>query len=110
MNIWLRVAVVACIPTLATAQSLRCDDKIISEGTSRAEVVALCGDPIQVDQKTVYYRPIGSQGSQINRLASAVVEVQVEVWIYNFGPNRLMQRIRFEDGLVVRIESLRYGF
>jgi hypothetical protein len=34
----------------------------------------------------------------------------VEVWIYNFGPNKLMQRIRFEDGVVVRIESLGYGY
>jgi hypothetical protein len=38
------------------------------------------------------------------------VEVQVEVWIYNFGPDRLMQRIRFEDGVVVRIESIGFGY
>jgi hypothetical protein len=33
-----------------------------------------------------------------------------EVWTYNFGPSRLMQRIRFENGVVVKIESLGYGF
>jgi Protein of unknown function (DUF2845) len=110
MTKWLMLAVVACLPALVTAQSLRCDGKIISEGASRAEVAALCGDPVQVDQKSVYYRPIASTGNQANPRAASAVEVQVEVWTYNFGPNRLMQRIRFEDGLVVRIESLGYGY
>jgi hypothetical protein len=109
MTKWLMLAVAACLPALVTAQSLRCDGKIISEGASRAEVAALCGDPVQVDQKSVYYRPIASTGNQANPRAASAVEVQVEVWTYNFGPNRLMQRIRFEDGLVVRIESLGYG-
>jgi hypothetical protein len=104
------LAVVACLPALAAAQSLRCGGKIIGEGASRAEVTASCGNPVQVDQKSVYYRPIASTGNQANPGVASTVEVQVEVWTYNFGPNRLMQRIRFEDGLVVRIESLRYGY
>jgi uncharacterized protein YvpB len=37
-------------------------------------------------------------------------EIPVEVWTYNFGPHRLMQRVRFENDVVVRIESLGYGF
>jgi Protein of unknown function (DUF2845) len=37
-------------------------------------------------------------------------EMAVETWIYNFGPNRLMQSIRFENGVVVKIDSLGYGF
>lgn len=40
----------------------------------------------------------------------SATEIPVEVWTYNFGPSRLMQRIRFENGVVVRIESLGYGF
>jgi len=30
--------------------------QIINEGTSRAKVAALCGDPAQIDQKPVFYR------------------------------------------------------
>lgn len=37
-------------------------------------------------------------------------ESTVETWIYNFGPDRLIQSIRFENGVVVRIESLGYEF
>jgi hypothetical protein len=108
MNKWLMVAVVTCVPALSMAQSLRCDGKIISQGTFRAEVAALCGDPVQVDQKSAYF-PIAA-GHRANPIAGTAVEVQVEVWIYNFGPDRLMQRIVFEDGVVVRIESLGYGY
>jgi hypothetical protein len=105
MNKWLMAAAAACVPALALAQSLRCDDKIISQGTTRAKVAALCGDPVQADQKSVYYSPIAS-----HRANPITIEVQVEVWIYNFGPDRLMQRIRFEDGVVVRIDSIGYGY
>jgi hypothetical protein len=108
MNKWLMAAAAACVPTLAMAQSLRCDDKIISQGTSRAKVAALCGDPVQADQKSVYYRPIAATGQRLNPIDA--IEVQVEVWIYNFGPDRLMQRIRFEDGVVVQIDSIGYGY
>jgi hypothetical protein len=107
MTKWLMATVVACIPALAMAQSLRCDDKIISTGTIRAKVLTLCGDPAQVVQKSVYYRPLASVDYRANPIT---VEVQVEVWIYNFGPDRLMQRIRFEDGVVVRIESVGFGY
>jgi len=39
-----------------------------------------------------------------------MVEVPVEYWTYNFGPNKLMRRIRFVDGLVEEIETLDYGY
>jgi hypothetical protein len=37
-------------------------------------------------------------------------ETFIEIWTYNFGADRFMQRIRFQNGVVVRIESLGYGF
>jgi hypothetical protein len=36
-------------------------------------------------------------------------ETPTEVWTYNFDPDRLMQRIRFENGLVVKTESVGCG-
>jgi uncharacterized protein DUF2845 len=110
MNKWLMVTVVACIPTLAMAQSFRCNDKIISEGTSRAKVAALCGDPAQIDQQPVLYRAIAPAGRRSGLTLDTTVQIQVEVWIYNFGPDRLMQRVRFEDGYIVRIDSIGYGY
>ena len=38
------------------------------------------------------------------------MEVPVEAWIYNLGPNKLMRRLRFENGFVAEIETLGYGY
>jgi hypothetical protein len=38
------------------------------------------------------------------------MEVPVESWIYNLGPNKLMRRLRLEGGVVVEIETLGYGY
>jgi hypothetical protein len=41
---------------------------------------------------------------------TALVEVPVELWLYNFGPSQLMRRVRFESGRVVMVEVLGYGY
>jgi hypothetical protein len=107
MKKWLALAVLACVPAPLMAQSLVCGGKIIRQGITRAEVAAKCGDPAQVDHQSAYKNPAVGQS---NLTAGSTVEVQIEVWTYNFGPNRLMQRIRFENGTVARIESLGYGY
>jgi hypothetical protein len=107
MKRWLALLVLICTPTFALSQSLRCSNKIISEGSTRAEVASLCGDPTQVEQKTIYNDVSGATSNVIARTAT---EIHLEMWIYNFGPNRLMQRIWLQDGVVVRIESMGYGY
>jgi hypothetical protein len=42
-------------------------------------------------------------------IGEQAVEAVVETWTYNFGPNKLMQRLRFVDGVLEDIESLGYG-
>lgn len=107
MNRWLSLALLICTPTLAVSQSLRCSDKIISAGSTRAAVASLCGDPTQVEHKTIYN---DVSGAASNVIATTTAAVEFEMWVYNFGPNRLMQRIWLQDGVVVRIESMGYGF
>ena len=105
-------AALALVPTLGLAQSVVCSGKIINEGVSQAEVSAMCGTPVQVDHHTRNLVTAVGSVTQPGYYAgaSASDDVQVEVWTYNFGPNKLMQRIWFEDGLVKRVESLGYGF
>ena len=111
MKTWLAVALLASLPGVTLSQSIRCSDKVISRGSSRFEVAGLCGDPQQIEHKTIYNTVSGGVPGQSNLITGSSVEIQVELWTYNFGPNKLMQRIRFEDGVVVQIESLgRYGF
>jgi hypothetical protein len=43
-------------------------------------------------------------------LGGDLIEVPVETWLYNLGPYKLLRRVRFEDGRVVQIETLGYGY
>ena len=106
-------ALIACLPLAAVAQSLRCGGKLISNGTSKEEVAARCGQPTQVEHQTTYEEAataVPPMGALPPIGARSGAETRVEVWTYNFGPTRLMQRIRFANGAVVTIESLGYGF
>ena len=110
MRTGLTLALLACVPVSAWSQSFRCSERIISPGSTRVEVSSLCGDPAQVERKSIYNTISAGPTGPAGVTAGTSVEVQVELWTYNFGPNKLMQRVRFEDGVVVHIESLGYGF
>ena len=99
MKASLAAVILAFIPTLALGQSVRCGNKLITEGTSQAKVAALCGQPVQVVHPPAY-----------DGAVPGASDVEEEIWIYNFGPNKLMQRIRFRNGIVATIGSVGYGY
>jgi hypothetical protein len=37
-------------------------------------------------------------------------QTQVKIRTFNCGPDQLMQRVRIENGVLVKIESLSYGY
>jgi Protein of unknown function (DUF2845) len=107
------LALIIAFPLPAIADSLQCGDKVVANGTTQAEVAARCGPPAQVERQPIYSESataIGPVGVLPPAILRSATQNPVEVWTYNFGPDRLMQRIRFENGIVVRIESLGYGF
>ena len=77
-------------------------------GQSPSRVRASWGEPAErnarVVQNAVTTSPIDGVVQTSQRTT------QVEVWVYNFGPLRYMRRVTFEDGRVVRIETLGRGF
>jgi hypothetical protein len=99
----------ACAP--AYADTFRCGTQLLSEGDSRAEVAARCGEPTDViERRTVFRRPVIWDYGRPMIVGEDFVEVPVEVWLYNLGPNKLMRRLTFEGGYVVEIETLGYGY
>ena len=93
------------------AYALRCDRHVISEGEHKIQVLRHCGEPVSVQEwqeaprQQVYdfdlghyvYQPFGKQ-------------VHMAEWIYNFGPRRLMRKLTFRDGELIKIETLSYGY
>jgi hypothetical protein len=90
-------------PVAPATDTLRCDGRVVGTGDRDIQVRARCGDPYWVERRTdVLVR--GEDGPLEQRVA-----IEVEVWYYNFGPNRLMQRLSFRDGVLVGIATLGYG-
>jgi len=108
-----RTALVLAFGLLATspAFAFRCGTKIVSEGDTRSQVAAKCGEPDDVvNQRSVLRRPVIWTRGRPYYIGEDFIEIPVETWVYNLGPNKLMQRVIFEGGVVVDIETLGYGY
>lgn len=95
----------------AQADSLRCGTRLVVEGTTRDQVVTWCGEPTDVREHLALRAPVTWYYGHPLRIAGGrYVEVRVEIWTYNLGPNKLMRRLTIEDGEVVEVETLGYGY
>lgn len=100
----------ACTPA-AWADGFRCGTRLVVEGTTRDQVATWCGAPTDVQERYVLRPPVvWYYGRPVRVAGSGYIEVLVETWTYNLGPNKLMRRLRIEDGEVVDIETLGYGY
>ena len=101
----------ACIAAApARADGFRCGTKLVVAGSTRGEVIARCGEPTEVERRAILRRPVLWRYGRPYYVADDRVEVPVETWTYNLGPNKLMRRLRLEDGVVVEIDTLGYGY
>jgi hypothetical protein len=94
----------------AVADAFRCGTKLITDGDGADKILALCGDPSEVTRTEILRRPVDWRFGRPYYLSDQPVSVYVEYWTYNLGPNKLMRRLRLEDGLVVEIETLGHGY
>jgi hypothetical protein len=97
----------AAFSTTVHADALRCGNRLLREGDTRAEVRSFCGEPVDVQTRYILRRAYARSGFAYN---DSAVEVPVETWTFNFGPYKLMRRVRFVDGLIEEIETLGYGY
>jgi hypothetical protein len=94
----------------ARADAMRCGNRLISEGDTRSQVRGLCGEPADVQTRSILRRPHYTLNGRFVYFGDGLIEIPVEIWTYNFGPYKLMRRVRFVDGQVEEIETLGYGY
>ncbi|HLU07341.1 MAG TPA: DUF2845 domain-containing protein [Woeseiaceae bacterium] len=100
------------------AHALRCGGKLVLEGMLEPEVLEHCGEPAAVRDLGFIVRsfhPLGHRpphGGVLFRYGAGnyYQEVLVTEYIYNFGPRKLMRRLRFEGGVLADVETLGYGY
>jgi uncharacterized protein DUF2845 len=94
----------------ARADTFRCGTSLAKDGDTIGHVLQKCGQPTEVQHKSIWRPAIVWRNGRPFRVGDGDVEVAVEIWTYNLGPNKLMRRLRFEDGTLVEVETLGYGY
>ena len=98
-----------CVVVLSFAFSdafaFYCKNKIIDKGLSKGEVKSWCGDPTFEDRRKEDRIKEIEHGKE-----STIISVTVDEWMYNFGPNRFISILMFENGLLREIKTGDYGW
>jgi len=97
------------------ADGLRCKNRLVAVGHTTYDVQALCGPPDHAERHVVT-RAVRNQvrgacafGARCSSAVIDTVDVTIDEWTYDFGTNRLVQYLTFEDGKLVVVRSGNYG-
>lgn len=116
------VASVTIVLLLAStsAHALRCGRSLVKTDMHEAQVIRICGKPTTARNLGYALRgtyvPIRrdvSPGLSVEHYPGYghyTEEVLLTEYVYNFGPRKLMRRLIFEGGILVRIETIGYGY
>lgn len=106
------------VSSSARADSLACDGRIVSTGDSRYDVKSICGEPDDASQR-VEYRTVSGRVAgpcvrengklRCSQTREQVVEVVIDEWIYDFGKNRFIEYLTFEQGHLLSVREGSYG-
>ena len=91
------------------AYAFKCGHKLVTEGDYSSDVLARCGEPDSIKTHTEIVTREQSFPNSTPETQQAIVEIEVEEWVYNFGRSRLQQFLRFENGKLETIQSLGRG-
>ena len=94
----------------AAADSFRCGTRLITDGDSTDKVEALCGPPSSIQRHEILARRYHWFRGRPYYSSLEPEPIPVEYWTYNLGSRKLMRRLKFEDGLLVDIETLSHGY
>lgn len=86
--------------------ALRCGSSLVNAGDYKVEVLQKCGEPVFADSR-IELRFVKLQGTGME--IGQYIPIMIDEWTYDFGSNRFVQLLRFENSRLVGIESLGYG-
>lgn len=96
--------------------SLRCDSKLVGEGDSTYDVRSKCGPPDAESQRRerrtisrLVDRPCPNGIGRCAVVVEDSIEVLIDEWTYDFGTNRFIQYLTFEQGKLIHVKSGSYG-
>jgi len=119
-NILIALITMVLLLTSTSAFGFRCGRKIVTENMHEAQVIKACGNPTTsrhigyaVRGTYVPVRRSVSPGMTVEHFPGYgrfIEEVVMTEYVYNFGPRKFMRRLMFEGGILVKIETIGYGY
>jgi hypothetical protein len=105
------LALLGAQPPGALADTFRCGREMAVEGDTLYDVRSRCGEPdnqvhrTEIRTKRDWVRtPCGSKDEQqCGHMEERSVEVVIDEWTYDFGPQQFVQNLRFEQGRLVGV-------
>jgi len=96
------------LASASNAFAMRCGTRLISKGDHISKLLRYCGEP-------EFAQTRAAQRSYHNRFGQVLFtgfyeEVLIQEWTYNLGPNKLMRVVKMENGVVVDVSHLGYGY
>ena len=106
------VALGSTLALASPASALDCGTRLVTVGDGEAYVRSICGEPEAIsthtESRTDFVAYPSTQGRGV--LGSAVtVNVQIDVWVYDFGSTRFMEQLTFANGVLRAMGPLGYG-
>ena len=114
----LTLAILICgslVQPASAEDTMRCGSRIVSTGDGKDKIRSLCGEPTDVafvgviGRRAIPGYPNGDSYDQWY-YGPAWVEMPVEIWTYNFGPNKLLRKLRFIGDELVEIRTDGHGY
>jgi hypothetical protein len=96
------------LPVIAYADSMRCGSRVIKDEDTIEKVLDACGEPAKRERTWIQRQPQYEMGGREYSFPGRE-DVPVDLWTYDFGPNKLMRRVRFVAGKVESITILDRG-
>ena len=102
----------------ARADSIRCENKLVSPGATLYEVKTKCGQPDdalhRTEIRTITHEvsePCANvqQRTKCSRSVESSIEVVIDELTYDFGSSRFIEYLRFENGRLLSITDGEYG-
>lgn len=84
------------------AEAFRCGSRLVSEGDSKAEVLAKCGRPTRTEAWTEEQVIKTEEGERR-------ITIRYERWTYDRGPRTLIRLLTFKNDILIEIKTGGYG-
>ena len=91
-------------------RTLRCQGRLVSIGDTPSVVRQKCGEPDRTTSweeghNTAVARIFDYETERYQAPVKVQTPVQMQRWLYDFGPTRFVRHLVFENGKLIRIET-----